>query len=405
MSQTTHTPARRASTVFASGPISMGPRPNHYRRGDGTLVVEGQPVFRTGTFRDSMGRQGTWEPLHIDQMVAHYEMLKNRNILADVPVRDGHPGFLISGQEGSGKVVGWHTSLEAKAVETDGKKITYLVASYVLTEPEAAEKYERGTYRNRSSEVGTYITNDEAEFWPVYMGVAFVDLPAVEGLNNVEFSKSGASDYAERDVVFLFDRESPLSTPVNQPSGGTQNSQPPQQPQIQPQLGAPILPPALHTQAPVQPQAPAVQAFMINGQSITDVGQVQAHITTLETFRNETLEAARVQFVTSLVESNRLLASQQESMTAFAKGLSGEQFASWKTAMEAGPQIPALGLHGAPSDGGTRPATGGAPDAATAELDSARSIVRMHELAGKSKEFIEKTASYQTIQRLTGAKS
>jgi hypothetical protein len=397
MNPTLKSSTQRHSTLFASGSMAMGPRPKHYRRGDGSLVVEKQAVFRSGTFRDSMGSQSTWEQLHVDQMVANHNLLKGRNLLNEIPVRDGHPGFLISGLEGTGKVVGWHTDLEVHTVDTDKGKTSYLLASYVLTEPDAADKYERGTYRNRSSEIGTYVTNDEAEFWPAYMGFAFVDIPAVEGLNNVEFSKSSAQSYAGQNVIFLFDRENPLTTPSVTPQSS---------------VIPPILPVALQQptqQHAQQPQAPAPvvapQAFMLNGQSNVDAGQIQAHITTLETFRNETLEAARVDFVSSLVSSGKLMASQQESMGTFAKGLSAEQFASWKNAMDAAPQISVLGLHGAPTQQSSKPQVGGEPDAKTSELMSARAIVRMHELAGKSKDFIQGTASYQTIQRLEGTAS
>lgn len=378
MSQTLSVPLAPRTTVFATGPVSMGPRPTHYRRGDGGLVVEKHPVFRTGTFRDSVGRQGSWEGLHLDQMASHFAMLKNRNILTDVPVRDGHPGFLVSGTEGNGKVVGWHTALETKTVQSDTGETTYLLASYVLTEPDAAERYERGTYRNRSSEIGTYVTNAEAEFWPVYMGFAFVDIPAVEGLNSVEFSKSTSSAYAERDVVFLFDRENPLTT------------------SSQPLIPAPTLGMQSHAQ-----QAQAAQ-FMINGQSTTDVGAVQAHITMLENFRTETLEGARVDFVTSLVKDGKILAPQQEQMTQFAKGLTDEQFASWKVAMDAAPKSAILGQHGAPTEHG-KPGTGA--DESTSELAQAQAILRMHQLAGKSEDFIKSTQSYKTVQRLTAATS
>lgn len=367
MSQTLSAPLATRSTVFATGPVAMGPKPRHYRKSDGVLVVERQPVFRTGTFRDSMGRQGTWEALHMDQMASHFDMLRNRGILTDVPVRDGHPGFLISGTEGTGRVVGWHTKLETHTVQSDTGDTTYLLASYEFTEPDAADKYERGTFRNRSSEVGTYVTNAEAEFWPVFMGFAFVDIPAVEGLNSVEFSKSTSSAYAERDVVFLFDRENPLTTSqIQVPGLQSQQTQPAQ--------------------------------FMINGQATADVGAVQAHITTLENFRSETLDGARVEFVTALVKGGKILAPQQEQMTKFAKGLTDEQFASWKTAMDAAPTMSVLGQHGATTDHSKQ--GNGATDG-TGELAQAQAIVRMHELAGKTDDFIKTTPSYQTIQRLT----
>lgn len=402
MNQTLNTPTRRPDTLFASGALAMGPKPSHYRRSDGSLAVENQAVFRSGTFRDSMGSQSTWEELHIDQMVANYSLLKGRNLLNEIPVRDGHPGFLISGLEGTGKVVGWHTDLKVHSVDTGQGRTSFLLASYVLTEPDAADKYARGTYRNRSSEIGTYVTNDEAEFWPAYMGFAFVDIPAVEGLNNVEFSKSKVSTYAERDVIFLFDRENPLTTQIPTPQAA---------------LGvpsvAPVLPIALQGDqsqhgapvAPVPVPQPVAQAFMLNGQSTSDVGAIQAHISTLEAFRNETLEAARVEFVGSLVASGKLMASQQEAMGTFAKGLTADQFTSWKAAMDAAPQLSVLGMHGAPSGTSVKPAAGGSGDANVAALESARSIVRMHELAGKPKEFIQGTESYKTIQRLGGTAS
>lgn len=387
MSQTLTAPGKRRSTLFAAGSLFMGPKASHYRRSDGALAVEKQAVFRTGTFRDSTGRQGTWEHLHIDQMVANYSLLKGRGLLTDIPVRDGHPGFLISGMEGSGRVVGWHTDLQAETLETERGEVRYLLASYVLTEPDAAERYERGTYRNRSSEIGTYFTNDEAEFWPAYMGFAFVDIPAVEGLNSVEFSKSTSAAYAERDVIFLFDRENPLSTPT------------------QPATGAPLLPLFGQPQQqppsqPVNPPSP-VQSFMLNGAPVGDAGQVQAHITMLENFRSETLEAGRVDFVAGLVTQGKIMATQKDAMTAFAKGLSDEQFASWKTAMSAAPQLPIFGQHGAGGSPAAPPATG-APSANT-ELESAQAIVRMHQLAGKDEEFIKGTESYKTVQRLTAA--
>lgn len=401
MSQTSSPPLLRSRTLFAPGPLSMGgARPNHYRRSDGSLAVEKQVVFRSGTFRDSTGRQGTWEQLHIDQIVANFNLLRGRNILADIPVRDGHPGFLIHGMEGSGKVVGWHTDLNVQTLDTEKGQTSYLLANYVLTDPDAITKYENGTYRNRSSEIGTYVTNDEAEFWPAYMGFAFVDIPAVEGLNDVQFSKSASSAYAGRDVIFLFDRENPLSTPP--------------QPNTQPAQGAPIMPFGLFAQPqPVSPastgtvpaaQTSQPQAFMINGNPVSDVGQVQAYITGLEAFRNETLEGARVSFVESLVTDGKLMASQKESMTAFAKGLSSEQFMSWKAAMEAAPQLSVLGVHGAPNSAGTNGAVpGSAQAAANSELETAQGIVRMHQMAGKSEEFIKNTDSYKTVQRLTAA--
>lgn len=392
-------PGARLNVALFSGGVLAGVQPQIYRKDNGVLVVSGQPVFRSGTFRDSMGFQHTWEGLHMDQMVAHFKMLRDRGLFGDVPVRDGHPGFLVNGMPGSGAVVGWHTALEARELEThNGAKETFLLADYEVTDPDARAKVESGTFRNRSSEVGEYTTNDEATFWPTYMGFAFVDIPAVEGLNAV---KGFSNSQNARSFVVLTEKGFSVGTESSDKQtgqaavpGGAQTAV---TPPTQGAPGAPVTPPA---PAPQQHAAPAQPvAFSIKGQSVTDPAAIQAHITSLETFQSETVSAGRVSFVTSLAKDGKILATQLESLTAFAKTLNDEQFQSWKTAMEAQPGSTVLANHAAGTGTQSTPDQP-ADEAKSARVLTLRSVVSMHQSRGASPDEIKASASYKELVTL-----
>lgn len=383
---------RAAAMLFSTDTIAGELTPRmHFKKGDAgsqVLVIEDMAVFRSGTFRDSMGFQMTWESIHIDQMVAHFDMLRNRKIFSDVPVRDGHPGFLVSGMEGNGKVIGWHTSLRAedRTSNHDGKEYTYLIATYEILDEDAQKAIQSGLWRNRSAEVGTYFTNDEAEFWPVYQGVAYVDIPAVEGLN--AFSK--------QHNINLMTEEGSMSSSTAE-SKVTPTAPTPPTPPTPPENTAPT---AQHSAA-----QPEVHVFSIGGEEVRDYARVQAHIASLETevgtlreFQSQTVASNRSDFVNGLASSNRILASQVESLTAFAQGLSVEQFEAWKGAMELTPENPALGTYsgGSTEHGGTQP-TGEQQSPEAAKLDIDRAVIGQHKRSGMALDKIKATASYKRV--------
>lgn len=388
-----HREPRTAATMFSVGDIARELTPKKYfKKGDAAgsqvLVLEDVAVFRSGTFRDSMGYQMTWEDIHIDQMVAYFDMLRARNIFADVPIRSGHPGWLVSGTDGTGKVVGYHTSLRAeKRTSThDGQEYYYLIAAYEIIDPAAQEAINTGLWRNRSAEVGTYVTNNDAEFWPVYQGVAYVDIPAVEGLNG--FSK-------QNNISFMMEEGS---------MSDTTTPQAPVAPQA-PALPAPVTT-ASHS-APAAPETTAapvaqhaaptqVQMFSINGQQTSDFAAVQSHITALELFQRETIEQSRADFVKGLVTGNKVLATQEEGLVAFCKTLDDTQFAAWKASMETTPVQPILGTYGAPQ--GTEAQVTGAPvDAAADALAVDKAVVQQHKRANMAADKIKATASYKRV--------
>lgn len=368
--------------------------------GPGVMTVEKLAVFRSGTFRDSMGYQNTWEKWHIDQMVSNFTMLRDRKLFENVPVRNGHPGFLIHGTEGTGKVIGWHTNLSSEAVTAphDGNSYDFLFADFDILDPDAQRDYESGLLRSRSSEIGYYLTNSEAEFYPVYQGFAWVDIGAVEGLNFSQPVNSNGKlfmhgfNQATQDKQFIVYSEETLV------SGTTQNGGTGTQPPTAPALTTGIQQPAQHA-APTAPAQPTVQ-FSINGQSTSDVTAVQNHISGLEQFRTETLEQARRDFVASLVASNKITAPQQPGLEAFALSLGIEQFNAWKETYTAAPVASLTAVHGGTANG-LPPVQ---VDKVNDRITVLRGIVAGHRAAGTSEKALHEKNSYKELMQLTDNK-
>lgn len=383
------------SCRFISPQGGFGVEPVHYKKDSGVYVVEREAVFRSGSFRDSWGDLMTWEDLHIKQMVENFDYLRSKGVFAEVPVRDGHPGFLIHGIEGNGRVVGWHTGVTAEKVKSkiDGVEYDYLFASYEITEPDAVEKYKRGTWRNRSSEIMRYVTNDEAEFFPVYGGFAFVDIPAVEGLNFGRDSGAAPDGSGRVRYFVMSDKEINVTSPA--PGNPAQPSQPAQP--------APTQPAPAPTAAPTQPAAPHM--FTINGQATSDYAAVQRHIATLEGAAAEARNTARADFVNGLVQANIILGGEQNvaSMTAFAQSLSDEQFEQWKAGFQVMPRAAVLGQHAAPA--ANHHGFNGAPQVVQTsfgavsadDIEVAKGIVRAHRSNNMPLDKLKATASYRTL--------
>lgn len=378
--------ARRNVSLFSSGNLTDAPlKFAKKKKDDGTdyLSVTDQPIFRSGTFRDSMGFQHTWDDFHMSQIVSNFDLLKGRNIFTDPPVRKGHGALFGERMDG---LVGYVTSLRTEKMTnpSDGKEYTYLLASYDVLDKQAQEHIASGLWRHRSFEVGFYSTNDDAEFWPVAMGFAFVDIPAVEGLNFSKLPGNGSS------YSIMFEKEAPVTTPTvdttNTGTGGTGASAPAAEPTT------PATPPA----APAQHAAPTppVHKFSINGVETTDFAAVQAHITTLEQFRTETVETGRKNFVSGLAASNKILASAVPGLEEFALSLSDEQYKKWVGSFENAPAAQVLGNH---SNGVTNPE--GTPQTeADKQVEIDKGIIAQHKAAGMAQDVLEKTASYSRLK-------
>lgn len=404
--------ARRSVGLFSTGLTVADHKPKiAFAKGKKSdklvLTVTDQPIFRSGTFRDSMGFQHTWENIHIDQMVMHYDHLTGSGVFEDVPVRKGHGSFLGDPMD---SLIGWHTSVRAETMTSkhDGKEYHYLLASYEIFDEAAAKHVEDGDWRNRSSEVGFYLTNAEAEYWPVYQGFAFVDIPAVEGLNG--FSKAVKS---RSNFSMMIEEETPdmAETPEEQAAREAAEAaaaNPP--PAVVPQVAAaapaaetpPVEPPAA---APVEPVAAAHTAslvpssFRVNGQTVSDFAAVQLHIDTLEAANVEREKVVRGDFIKSLASAGKISAVQIDALTNHAQGLSPESYASWSASYDAVPASGLFGQYGASGGDSNTSAGGGQQVASPTELATLKGVVAMHSRT-MTKEQLENTDSYKKLQTL-----
>lgn len=338
--------ANRASEVFSSPRVKSLPAIEQTE--DGRRVVRGLKIFRTGKLTDSAGRQREWGSDELDKMVDHFARLTDSGEFPDVPVRADHS---ISVKD----VAGYHTSLRR-----DGN---FLVADVEFTEPEAAEKYARGTWRSRSVEIGTFRTEAGEELFPVVMGTAFVDIPAVSGLYRAP------------------DSETTEEIPVKFRIAGAEIED------------AEAVQAHIDSLEAFKAAAPEVHTFRVDGTETTDPEAVQARIDALEAFQNEQVVAARESFVDGLAADRKIGAPQVDALKEFAKGLSPEQFETFRASYDAAPTLSLFDRHasGTPVEG--------EPGAASSEIDALRETVAMHRMT-LSTEALHRTPSYQRLKAL-----
>ena len=392
----------------------------------GTHIIENLRIFKVGTFTDMFGIEATWDDVHLDQMVAHYHILKDGGYFPDVPVKSDHSMSVKD-------VVGYFED-----IYRDKDDPNFLSATVEITDADAWEKWDSRTWRARSIEIGFYQTNDGKTFYPVVVGLAFVDIGAVEGLHsrtrnhnthnfhlvvtdNEETSMPPdintqpeewikAVNYAawvqsaryaqacqdwERAVNYAvaLEREAAAATGAGQGQDGTQGGQGGGQPPA-------ITGQQNHSQPPVHPP----MAFRVNGQPTTDFMTVQAHIDTLEQYRSESITIGRSDYVEQLARDERITAAQIESLTAHALSLTDEQFKTFRATYDNAPKMTVFGNHGGQGPQGgenNQNQNFGSQQTTEDELETAKEIVKRHRLAGMSEDKIEKSASFK---RLVAAK-
>lgn len=362
---------QRRNLVFARN-LGDGVKMYDKKRDDGqtSLIIEGKPIFRSGTFSDSRGIEHQWEPLHMSQMVDHFTLLKSREQFEDIPVRKGHPdwGGIFSDpvRNAMDELIGYMDNFrtEDRKNPTDGNTYNYFLADLEILDEEAIKKIKSGLWRNVSAEIGTYVTNANSEFWPVMMGVAYVDQPAVEGL------KSQHSKAQDKFSIILEDNMTGPAQPGREAVTGSKQE---------------------------------AQSFSIGGKATTDYAAVQAHITSLENsnsaleqFRSETLENARVSYVKSLVGANKIAAPDEEGYLGYVKGLTPESFAAWKDLMDKAAPIAITSPQAAGFSSDTSQLQDG--DEKEQRIASLKATVANHQLANTmSKEDLMNTNSYKQL--------
>lgn len=349
------------------------------KRTDGTAVARGLKVFRSGTFRDSAGVQHTFTNDHLTQMVFNYKLLRDRGSLQNVPVREDH-------NRSQASVVGYFSDLRQEG--------NFLVADFDITEPSAVGKIERGTFRGRSAEVGMFETNDEALYWPVMLGTAFVDIPAVEGLFSKNPSNSIAKDavFDGRPVALIHSEEPNVPQSPEEWLAAANYAQ---------WVEAATFAQACDDWVRAATYAQAIEdaaktaKFRVNGSETVDFAAVQTHIDSLERFAADTKDANRRAFVKSLVSDKKIAVTQEENLTALALSLGDDQYESFVASYSAAPVIPLFEKHGGRSDSQTTDT-----DNEDDELAVAEATVTHLRRSGMSEEQLKNTPSFKRLEAL-----
>jgi hypothetical protein len=391
---------------------------------NGNQLLKGLRIFRTGSFKDSRGTRRTWTEDHLDMMVANYYHLASTGIFRDVPTRADHSCSIAS-------VVGYFRDMYR-----DPEAPNFLCADIEFTEADAADKWKRRTFRSRSAEIGQYEDNDGNTFFPTVMGLAFVDIGAVEGLHGTsrdpattifhsivdkeipmnleEWLAAGrseedwikavnyaawvqAAEYAQALEDHFANAQqlgidSTRPEPAVHSGPNTPNSPPPA-----PSPG-PTPPPALPSALTQQHQRPLAE-FRVNGQMVSDYAAVQAHVDLLEAFREDTISGVRSEYVSGLVDKNKMPKTRLATELKLVEDMTEAQFALYKQSWDESPEHPQFAQYGSSQEAGTgAPGSGPAAKPEMDELETAKSIVAQHQRTGRDAEFIKRTKSYKKLE-------
>jgi len=340
--------------------IDTDARPRTERNDDGTAVLTRLPVFKTGEFTSNNGKRKKYTSGDLQAIASNFKTLKE-GVLPNVPVRANH------GQSVN-EIVGYHDRLY---VEGD-----VLYADITFTEPEAAGKWDRGTYRNRSSEIGAYTTNEGEEFDLAFVGMAFVDLPAVEGLDN-HYSlarDTGDTVFTQEDL----DAARKEGVDEGYKSGHTAGLA----------EGA-----ATAASAFSAPQG-AVTKFSLNGSETDNAEEIQAHIAGLEETVAKFSQDERRRYVEGLAEDNKILASKVDETVELVSKFDAAGFENFKAIYSNSVELPQF------QSGDTGNEGGGSTETKLTEMDRHLAVVDNFRKAGLTEAQIEQSSAYQKIQRL-----
>lgn len=281
-------------------------------------LLKGVEIFKSGTYRNTQFKNSA-----IDKMVAHFHYLKSMGIFSHVPVRADHPGFSFFGGGGDiiDKVGGYIEDLRRV-----GNK---MVANFRITSEQMWKKVAEGSYINRSAEIGTYDDNEGTVYSPVLFGVAWVDIPQVEGLSpkfsyskddkNIELINLNSLSYMENEETK--DTFPPEETPAEEPKEET--------PAETPKEEVPAEEPEKLNKSKIEKPMEFEKAFPQEAEE-------------LKKLREEKLAyemEKRTAFVEELERKGKIIPAQKETEIAFVKDLTAEQYEKYKEAKEIAPQI------------------------------------------------------------------
>lgn len=203
----------------------------------------------------------------------------------------------------------------------------------------------------------------------------------------------------------------PTPTPTEEPTVPTQEpaADPTPAPEPEAEPTAPEAEPAPAPEAqPTNSNAP--QGVLINGRYVTDFAVINAHLAVVDQQRKEQQQVFRKDFVENLARTNKISATQIDSLVALVNGtdtspgLSDEQFAAFQASFESAPASSLFGQFAATD---ANPQLGGGPGQTSAQARADRisvleGIVEMHNRS-MPPEQVQKTPSYIELQNLRSA--
>lgn len=380
-------------------------------------------VFRTGAVKDSKGRAREWTRSDLDKMVTNFIDLRDSGILPNVPVRENHSRDV---RQIGGYITGLHVASEPAA---DGR--FYLEADLDLTEPEVRNRYNRGTYRNRSIEIGAYETNTGEIYFPVVLGLAFCDIPAVEGLYEAALSAYESNEQPEI-MVYAPDNGADASgsntsvpqtdatfdkivADLNTVMSGLEN--PDAQNAVQKVIQAVEALKGAAAQPAAQPvptnaqgaEMPETFKFALDGTEHEIAGDdaTKSLFTTLLTQRDslatenaefrknaaEAAEAARESAVDAWLHGKKIVPAQVDGMKAYVKTLTDEQFAAHKALVEGTPDLAFAAEIGAGSGNS-------GDDTRDAQIKEHSQILDMLRFTGQAPEKLRESKPFKALVAL-----
>lgn len=347
--------------------IDSGNRKNKktVRNDDGTAVLTGLPVFRVGTFTSTNGKTTEYTLADLKLIADNFETL-SQGPVPNVPVRADHGNSINA-------VVGYVDDLYVK-----GKA---LQADVTFTEPDAADKWDRGTFRNRSSEIGTYRTNEGEVFDKAFVGFAFVDFGAVEQLDNhYSLSNSTAGDTTKVFTQEDIDAAKAEGHKAGEVAGHKAG-----------------LAEGMANAFAASPGQIEVAKFSISGAETEDAEAVQAHIDDLESKVNDFARADRKAFVKTLSDSGRIMASKFDDVLEQVLAFDAHGFEQFKAIQEF--SAPLAAFDGSEA-GNTNDKDQDLEEVSEKALYT--QILEGLEKAGVSQEDLEQTEQFRKLQKLEG---
>jgi hypothetical protein len=357
-------------------------------------LITGKRLFRVGTFKDSKGVQHTWTSSQLDALTANFSVLTS-DVGVQFPVRIDHSASAKD-------VIGWISrvyrdgdfllgdllvtepdayskwsrgtlgplSAEIGSYETNnGDIFAPSLTGVAFVDIAAVEGLYRsagvqipssfavrvldsrgGTIYNRAGQEDdrmTTTTNPPASVGQPQQGgingaAPVADLPGTPGVNAPAVAVPSNGAPAPGGVA-TGDSQVPPAAPVTQQAPAQQAPAPaPAQQAPAPAPAQQVLPaPAIAPQQEAAPTGAPVQAFRLAGQDVTDPVAIQRYIESLENSLGAAEGEKRDRYVDDLVMHNKIAAPQADGMKQLARGMTPDQFASFRAAY-GDAQVPVL---------------------------------------------------------------